>query len=275
MKTMNPCPQPNNLLAILLITSVALTGSILRAAESPATPNDILFADDFENGISSSWLKTDLVQVVAEEADQKTNHFARMADNQALLNSPPAKLAVPGSCTPNDLKRWTDYELSFRVRVGNPTAPAGQTHSGSMLQLFWNISPSADNKYESRQFYLVNWLPTQTWFGNGPLIPWFGKNGPFEGSPIKKGIFSFSAQRPKVTGDWQKMRIRQQAGRSQIYFNDELVFDGKDTRAEAGGFALRAIWKKETYDPKYVDIDDIKAIRLTDDTPAEKEKVKP
>jgi hypothetical protein len=263
---MNPYLLKKSPLAVLAFAVVVASGELLPAAPGAPATNDVLFADDFEHGLSGDWLQAKKVDVVAEG----NNHFARMTEDRALLNSPPTRPNVPKSVPPDELARWASYEWSFRFRVGNPAAPDGQSRGGPILQVTWNISPSVENKYECRMFYLTNWLPTQTWFGNGPMIPWYGKNVPFDGTPIKKGIFQFSAPRPKVTGDWQGVRIRQQAGRSQIFFNDELVFDGSDMRAEAGGFALMANWEKDRYDPQHVDIDDVKAVRLVPEPPAAK-----
>lgn len=254
-------------LKIAVYTVMLGFAMIVKAADETPGNSAVLFADNFENNISKAWLTVRKVKVVEENG----NHFARMEANDALLNAPPAKINTPGSCKPEDIARWTNYELSFRFRAGNPKAPAGNMHSGNILAVFWNISPSKENPGESRGFYLCNWLPNQTWFGNGPFISWYGKSEKLTDKCLKYGIFEFSAKRPQVTADWQTVKIRQQDGGSKIFFNDQLVFDGADIRADAGGFALKTSLSK-SYNPEYIDIDDIKVVKLeTTDNPSTSE----
>jgi hypothetical protein len=242
-----------------LLTVIPGFATLVTAADVAPANFAILFDDDFENGISKQWKLVRNVKVIEENG----NRFARMEVNDALLNAPPAKINAPDSYKPEEIARWTNYELSFRLRVGDPKAPEGNAHSGNILTISWNIAPSKENLYESRGFSLCNWLPNQTWFGNGPYINWYGKNEKFGDKCLKYGIFEFSAKRPEVTADWQTLKIRQQDGNSKIFFNDQLVFDGADMRADAGGFALKTSLSKN-YNPKYVDIDDVKAIKLSD-----------
>jgi hypothetical protein len=243
---------------VLLMTILGIAYTLKGAEATEMKANVVLFSDDFENGISKQWKLVRNVKVIEENG----NHFARMEVNDALLNAPPAKINTPDSYKSEDISRWTNYELSFRFRVGNPKAPEGNAHSGNVLTISWNIAPSKENLYESRGFSVCNWLPNQTWFGNGPYINWYGKNEKFGDKCLKYGIFEFSAKRPEVTADWQTLKIRQQDGNSKIFFNDQLVFDGADMRADAGGFALKTTLSKN-YNPKYVDIDDVKAVNLS------------
>jgi hypothetical protein len=247
----------SSLLKIAAFSAILVMVAIVNVADETPGNGAVLFADNFENNISKAWLTVRKVKVVEENG----NHFARMEANDALLNAPPAKINTPGSCKPEDIARWTNYELSFRFRVGNPKAPEGNKNSGSILAVSWNIAPSKENPYESRGFFFCNWLPNQTWFGNGPFISWYGKNEKFTDKCLKYGIFEFSAKRPQVTADWQTVKIRQQDGGSKIFFNDQLVFDGNDLRADAGGFALKTSLSK-SYNPEYIDIDDIKVVKL-------------
>ena len=264
------CQRSVNIIShtIKVLSAIALFMTTLGIAfnlnASDVTPANfaILFSDDFENGISKEWVLVRNVKVIEENG----NHFARMETNEAILNAPPAKINTPDSYKPEDIARWTNYELSFRFRVGNPKAPEGTAHSGNVLSVNWNIAPSKENLYESRGFSLCNWLSNQTWFGNGPFICWYGKNEKFGDKCLKFGIFEFSAKRPEVTSEWQTVKIRQQDGNSKIFFNDQLVFDGDDMRADAGGFALKTSLSKN-YDPKYIDLDDVKAVKLSGQEP--------
>jgi len=224
-----------------------------------AVDDEVMFADDFEQGFSNGWTQRDAgIDLVEEDG----NTFARFTRNRQTLSSPPAIWGSPDSYADDQLDEWESYDLSFRFRVVTADEPALPQRGASLLRLMWAVAPVAENPAEGRQLYLQARLADMTFFGSGPRIPWYGKNERMAEEPTRTGIFETNTERPELDARWHTIRIEHRGETSRFFFDDELMHAGRDKRATAGGFAMRTEWNPDRLEVKRVDIDDVLAVKV-------------
>jgi hypothetical protein len=221
--------------------------------------DDLLFSEDFEQGISSSWLEVSPeIQVVADPSAPTNKVAALPPGSKAALHGPPVKAGDWKSAAEKSdaMKEWSDYELSFRFRVEKiEDRPEVQGNSTSLLRIGSRIHPQEDNVHEQRVFYIGAWRPKMTWRINGPRIPWFGTH------EAMKDAHNIHAG--PVDPAWHEVRVVHVGDRTQIYFDGKLEYSGDDERVPRGGFCLQG-WPDERTDFGTVYLDDIRVKKITE-----------
>lgn len=240
-------------LTIGTLLLVLYTAGMVRAQE-------VLFADDFEKGVSAAWLQAskEITVVPEDPAKPDGNKVARFTKNNLRLAGPPV---LHGDWKSAEAKReamkaWGDYELSFRFRVVTPLNLAAlKGRAAGFLHLAWHVNPNKDNPSECQLMFLQAWKKLAApypWRMNGPLIPWFGRNENFETKD--KEVEDVG----NVDTAWHTVRVCLQGEQTTLYFDNTLFFQGKDERVLQGGFAITTAWGE--IDPGPIDVDDVRVV---------------
>jgi len=224
------------------------------------TEDAVVFADDFEDGFAQGWSATQGAQVVT---DEQGNHVARFTERRQRLIGP--------EVTPGNADQWQDHAIRFRVRIGaHQGDETNRNPVATWVQMTWRSGQDEDTRW-ARTAYLQMWRNNETWRVAGPYVAWDGRNTPFPrqnvsvlphggGKNILKG---------RVDTGWHEVEIRNVGPRTQVRFDDQVVFDGYDERARTGQFMLTALWDERAV-PEHVDIDELTVWSIDAiDTPAD------
>jgi hypothetical protein len=235
--------------------------------EQPAA-KDVLFTDDFQSGQAVGWASVSKGVRIVTDPDDNTgkNRIARLDAPQLSLVSPPSKPRETTATQPvASLSDWKNFALRYRFRVGPYTSDAANTQANAtFLSMSWRKNPSPENPSESQVMFVQTWRATKAWRFDGPRVAWFGKNEPYVSSAVTvrspmQGIES------KVDQAWHEIEVSTFATRTQVRFDGQIIFDGKDDRTTQGGFSITSNWDDRAR-PAYIDIDDVIAWRLSSES---------
>lgn len=219
---------------------------------------EVLLEDNFETAFSPKWaVVSNEIEIVADETEPG-NHVARFTDTNQRLVSIPKNLQQAEELS-EEVAQWENYEVRFRFRLGqielDPTHP--KTHS-TLFGVLFNVSPNEDNPAEKRLFYVqLHRHGDRVWRVSNPRIPWYGSQQDLENVLHRKTRWDV----PSDT-EWHTLRIRSEGPLSTIYFDDEEIHRGEDSRATFGGIEILSWWDEETISPGWIDIDDVKVSKL-------------
>lgn len=230
-------------------------------------PASVLFADDFQSDQRPAWSALpSKVRIITDPEDNTgKNRIARFDAPQVTIVGPDdASLQT----------NWTNYALRFRFRVGPLTHDTSSAAANAtFLTTHWRRGVNSEKRLESQIFFVQMWRSTQNWRFDGPRVTWFGRNEAFaldqvSVRPPQDGL------RVKVDQSWQELEIRAFGARTQVRFNGQIIFDGKDDRVARGGFSITSSWDQRAV-PTHVDIDDVIAWRLSGASQLEPPQVLP
>ena len=244
-------------------TDTTKTISTSTAPDDPMRGVDataVLIRDDFEVGFSDGWARTQGVQVVEDETGNRVARFT--APRQRLASKPlPTTPSVERDAMAEE---WSDYAVRFRVRVGDfKEDETSSSPVATWLQFDWRSSELEEGPRSKQTTYLQMWRANQTWRIAGPYVGWNGKNTNFPRAdvavlPAGRGE---TDRVTKVDADWHEVEVRVLGERTQIRFDDEIVFDGTDDRARYGAFTISALWDERAM-PAHLDVDDVVAWKI-------------
>ncbi len=255
----------------MVATTTSSGESKNRAARLPSeqpAAKDVLFADDFQSGLPVGWASVSKGVRVVTDPDDNTgkNRIARLEAPQLSLVSPSSKPRETTATQPDaTLSDWKNYALRYRFRVGPYTSDAANTQpNATFLAMNWRMNPSAENPHESQVMFVQTWRATKAWRFDGPRVAWFGKNEPYVNSAVTVRSLSQGIE-SKVDQAWHEIEVRTFATRTQVRFDGQIIFDGKDDRTTQGGFSITSNWDDRAR-PAYIDIDDVIAWRLSSES---------
>lgn len=196
---------------------------------------EILFQDDFESGFNPQWLVVGSAVTIVTDPENPANHVAAFDTGKgAELKSPPVAVGDWKSAAEKEeeMEAWADYELSFRFRVEKvENLPEDAVANNSAIfRIGTRITPEEENPLEQRHLHIGLWRPGMGWRVVGPRIPWYGNHGDME--------FTTHVYAGKADTNWNTFRVIHRGERTEVYFNDKLVYGGSDDRAMRGGFDL-------------------------------------
>jgi|GEM_PF-1588858 len=236
----------------LLPALLLLATPVLYAAE-------VLIEDDFENGFNPGWAQRSPGVTIVEDETAPGNHVARITKPRDGFKTIPLNPAQTESHA-DELEKWRDYELSFRFRIGSTELdPTINRRHHTLLHVAVNTKPEPDNPYEQRGL-LIQALRSgsRAWQLRDPRVSWYKKAERFE-----KVLFRAPRSwQPPVDTAWHRIRVISRDQLCVVYFDDDELFRAEDSRATYGGVVITAPWDPAIIDPKFVDIDDIRVVKL-------------
>ncbi len=220
--------------------------------------SEVLLEDNFEKGFSTEWADVSRDIAIVKDETSPGNHVARISKTRVGLKSIPKNLKQATELA-GKLEGWSHYELSFRFRVGSlETDLTKDKRHTTLMNVGFNSKPEEGNPYEKRSFWVqVLRVGKKNWHIQGPKIAWYEGNGRFE----KVLHTAPRTWTPLADTDWHVLRIVSAGELSTIYFDDEEIFRGEDSRVTYGGISIESWWDNEILDPKWIDIDDVKVVK--------------
>lgn len=220
---------------------------------------EILLRDDFEGKTStvSSWVCLPKGAKIVKDIRDPHNHVMRLTDHGRLV-SKPADRFTPD--TNNDellqqLERWCNYRLSFRVRLSHIPRIHG-TAKGNHFHLFqfeYLVQPGHNGSNVCRvSSWRIN-SPNQ-WLIQGPYV-YAGRKA--QTYPLSHVIHHFPTPGIKADTQWHEVKVEIQDGHVTIQIDDKKFFDGKHEMNDCGGIAFAATFIPES-GIEYIELDNIK-----------------
>lgn len=257
-------------------------GAPAADAAPPPAAGEVLFADDFEDGLSPDWARSAGIEAVPEDPEQPDgNRVARLAAGGLSLAAAPAAPAGAGADRPRRGRAdaWDDYEFTFRFRLGSLPEPAlkglsyyqmndGQLWAATrpLVRFAWRVDPREEAPGACWDVRLVSCFGDArgdyVWM-EGPRVHGYGR--PYEnrfGTPhwLGEGVESGPGTFPMDTA-WHTVRVRVEGARHGVWIDGRVFRRGVDGRIRHGGVALETQWGEVA--PSHLDIDDVLVRRIS------------
>lgn len=224
----------------------------------------ILFREDFEDGLNPEWMQVQDVEIVTakttgKQADESSNHVARITERKQRLVSPPVAFGdAEAAASEQTMQPWRNYAMRMRFRVGEIEEDSQDpARVATLFQLLWRHHPTEAYRGEAQLLYFQIDRSSNEWRIDGPRVAWPPKQQLFD--PAKTTVAPpMRGMGLPVDQQWHELEVRLVEDRTQVRFDGQVMFDGRDARAPRGGFIITSLWNQRAT-PTFLEIDDVVA----------------